>query len=321
MKIGVLGAADIARRRFLPAVKKCENVELAKIAVSSEGRIKAGQELTEQFGGEVVVGYDKLISDSEIEAVYIPLPPSLHYEWAKVALDSGKHVFVEKPSTIKLEDTAKLVEIAKSKNLAIVENYGFVHHPQTKFIHKLIDDGEIGEIRNIRSAFGFPKRPFDDIRHKASLGGGALLDAGGYTIKAGFEFLGETAEVVTASINEINGYEVDMYGSLTMENILGQTLQASFGMDNFYKCELEVWGSKGFIRAPRFYTAPDGFEPQIIVNTSEGENNYSIDSADQFLLQLKSFIRCIEDVTQREIAYNMLEKQMEQLEYAFDLAK
>ena len=321
MKFGVLGAADIAKRRFLPALNKCENAEFLMLAVSSEERLEAGRTLAEEFGGKAIAGYDKLLECEEIEAVYIPLPPSLHYEWAKKALLAGKHVFVEKPSTIDVEDTEDLVNIAKEKNLAIIENYGFVHHPQMTLIKKLISDDAIGEIRNVRTAFGFPKRQPDDIRHQKALGGGGLLDAGGYTIKAGFELLGESSEVVTASLNYIDGFEVDMYGTLTMENAMGHTLQASFGMDNFYKCELEIWGQKGMIKAPRFYTAPDGLKPQVILTTNDGETIYEADSADQFLLQTEYFMSCIKNEEMRNNAYDELLRQIEQIAYAFDLAE
>ena len=321
MKFGVLGAADIAKRRFLPALAKCKNAEFSVLAVSSEKRLEAGISLAEEFGGKAIAGYDKLLENEEIEAVYIPLPPSLHYEWAKKALLAGKHVFVEKPSTIDVENTEELVDIAKEKNLAIVENYGFVHHPQIALIKRLISDGEIGDIRNVRTAFGFPKRQLEDIRHQKDLGGGGLLDAGGYTIRAGFELLGESSEVVTASLNYIDGFEVDMYGTLTMENAIGHTLQASFGMDNFYKCELEIWGQKGMIKAPRFYTAPDGSKPQVILTTNDGETVYEADSADQFLLQTEYFMSCIKNEDMRNTAYDELIRQIEMIAYAFDLAE
>ena len=321
MKLGVLGAADIAKRRFLPAISGLENVEFTEIAVSSEARLSAALGIAEEFSGKAVVGYDALISNSEIDAVYIPLPPSLHYEWAKKALLAGKHVFVEKPSTTSLEHTEELVSIAKEKGLAITENYGFTKHPQTKLIHKLIGDGAIGEIRNIRTAFGFPMRPKDDIRHQKKLGGGALLDAGGYTIKAGFEFLGDTAEVVTASLNYIDDFDVDMYGSLTMENASGITLQASFGMDCFYKCELEIWGQKGYIKAPRFYTAPGNLKPQVIVADRDGETVYEADSIEQFAAQFDYFRECINNTELRNRAYDELIRETEQIEYAFDLAE
>lgn len=321
MRFGILGAADIAKRRFLPALNKCNDAALAMIGVSSEARITAGQELVDTFGGQLVVGYQNVLDSSDIDAVYIPLPPSLHYEWAKKALLAGKHVFVEKPLTISERHTLELIELAKEKGLALTENYGFIRHPQMALIHKLIDDGAIGEVRNIRTAFGFPLRPIDDIRHQKSLGGGALLDAGGYTIRAGLEFLGSDSELTTASLCNLDGFEVDMYGSLSMTNNSGVTMQASFGMDNYYKCELEIWGQKGMLRAGRLYTAPDSLSPAIIVTTNDGEVAYEADKADQFLLQLEHFLACISDKQKRLAEYYAIARQIRLLDKAINTGR
>ena len=234
---------------------------------------------------------------------------------------AGKHVFVEKPSTTKAEHTKELIKIAEKNKLAIIENYGFVCHPQAILIHKLLNEGAIGEIRNIRSAFGFPRRPDNDIRHQKALGGGSLLDAGGYTIKAGFDFLGDTARVTTSALSYLDDFDVDMYGTLTMENGDGKTLQASFGMDCFYKCELEIWGQSGMIKAPRFYTAPDGFTPKITVSTKDADTVYDAEPADQFMLQTEYFLSCCSKDSLREEAYRELEWQTERIESAFDMAK
>lgn len=321
MKFGVLGAADIAKRRFLPALEKSEEAQFVLLGVSSEERMPAGNELAGQFNGKCVCGYDSVINSDEIDAIYIPLPPSLHYEWAKRALLAGKHVFVEKPITINSEHTAELIKIAEEKKLVLIENYGFVRHPQTKLIHDLINKGEIGEIRNIRTAFGFPKRPLVDIRHKKALGGGALLDAGGYAIRAGFEFLGPDAMVTTSSLNYLDGYEVDMNGTFSMKNDAGYVLQASFGMDNFYKCEIEIWGQKGLIKAGRLYTAPDNLKPVVTLTTADGETMFEADAADQFLLQIECFVDCIKNEKKRTDMYGEIFRQIQQIEKAFDLAE
>ena len=321
MKFGLLGAADIAKRRFLPALKKCSEHEFVMLGVSGNERLEAGKSLAEEFSGYAVVGYDVVLENDSIDAVYIPLPPSHHYEWAKKALLSGKHVIVEKPSTINLDDTVDLVNIARERELVITENYGFTHHPQTKLIKSLIAEDKIGEIRNIRTAFGFPKRQAEDIRHKKALGGGGLLDAGGYTIKTGFEYLGETAEVVTTSLNYLDEFDVDMFGSLTMKNSDGLTMQASFGMDSFYRCELEIWGQKGVIKASRYYTAPEDFVPQVVLTTNDGDVIYNADKADQFRLMIDYFTSCINDKNVRESAYGELIRQIEQIQCAFNFAE
>jgi len=316
MRIGILGAADIAKRRFLPALESINGLFFQGVAVSSLDRLSAGEEIVERHGGQVYVGYEQLLEDKEVDAVYVPLPPSLHYKWAKKALLAGKHVFLEKPSTTCLEETLELIRIADERNLVLVENYGFVQHPQIKIIQDIIESKRLGDVRNIRTAFGFPRRSDLDIRHSKELGGGALLDAGGYAIHAGMVFLGETAEVESISLNYLEDFDVDMYGCLTMKNSEGQTLQAMFGMDCFYKCELEVWLEKGYVRAPRFYTAPPDLEPEIIVSTREGEEVIKAEKTDQFAQRINFFVECCNEEVKRKQSYNSIAGQMKQLDRA-----
>ncbi len=321
MRLGILGAADIAKRRFLPALELINDLHFQGVAVSSPDRGNAGEEIVEKHGGQVYRGYEQLLEDKEVDAVYVPLPPSLHYKWAKKALLAGKHVFLEKPSTTSLEETLELIRIADGRKLVIVENYGFVQHPQIKIIQDIIESKRLGDVRNIRTAFGFPRRSDSDIRHSKELGGGALLDAGGYAIHAGMVFLGETAEVESISLNYLNDFDVDMYGCLTMKNNDGQTLQAMFGMDCFYKCELEVWLEKGYIRAPRFYTAPPDLEPEIIVNSREREEVIKAEKTDQFAQRINFFVECCNDEDKRKQSYNSIAGQMRQLDKAIKFGR
>ena len=165
--------------------------------------------------------YNELLSSADIDAVYIPLPPALHFKWAKMALENGKHVLLEKPFTTSLSDTEELIRIAKEKNLAVHENYMFSYHTQLDWIKNKVSEGVIGDIRLIRIDFGFPFRGANDFRYNKALGGGALLDCGGYTIKLATMFLGDTAEVKTSQLNYKEGFEVDIYGSATLQMLMG----------------------------------------------------------------------------------------------------
>ena len=161
------------------------------------------------YGGKIYTGYSSLLS-SDIDAVYIPLPPALHYKWAKLALESGKHVLLEKPFTTSVKDTEDLIAIAKEKELAVHENYMFVYHTQLDYIKQQLVADVIGDIRLFRIDFGFPFRGVNDFRYNKELGGGALLDCGGYTLKLATYFLGETTRLVTSQKNYSKDLEVDI---------------------------------------------------------------------------------------------------------------
>ena len=294
IRIGILGTSEIAFRRFLPALKKCSEFEYAGVASRTPEK---GKPFTDSFGGLIYDGYDALLADHGIDAVYIPLPPALHFEWGKKALEAGKHVLMEKPFTTSAKDTAALLAVAEKKGLAVHENYMFLYHSQLAWMDEQIKVGTIGELRLIRSAFGFPKRVETDFRYNKALGGGALLDCGGYPLRLASHLLGETTRVTAARLNQPSGYEVDLFGCATVENEMGQAAQISFGMDNSYKCELELWGSRGSLTADRIFTAPARFAPVVTLHTAQGTEQTILPADDSFQNSILNFHHKIEKLS------------------------
>lgn len=328
--IGIICPSEIAFRRFLPALNQCNEFKYIGIAIANasewfgkdykktevelqkkvlEKELEKAKKFQEQYGGIVVVGYEELIKNEKLDAVYVPLPPALHYKWAKKALECGKHVLVEKPATINKQLTSELIKIAKAKKLALHENYMFIFHKQLKEINQIIASGQIGEIRTMRIDFGFPKRTSGDFRYQKKLGGGALLDCGGYTLKYASMLLGDTVQINCASLNYVDEFDVDLYGSATLSNQQGQIVQVSFGMDNQYKCDLEIWGSKGRLISKRVLTAPAGFEPTCTIYTGNTQKEIKLSSDDTFMKSLQYFEACIESTQKREESYEMIWKQ------------
>jgi hypothetical protein len=324
-KIGVLCPSEIAFRRFMPALIKNEKFEFVGIAYANEeewygsggnndltvidNECKKANEFINAYGGRVFNSYSELLTSKEVDAVYIPLPPALHHKWAKRALLEDKHVLLEKPFTTTLEDTNELLAIAETHGLAVHENYMFQYHSQLEYIKDVIASKKIGDLRLIRIGFGFPFRGVNDFRYNKSLGGGALLDCGGYTIKLASMFLGEDATVVTSMINYDDKYDVDLYGSATIVNKQGLTAQISFGMDNSYKCELELWGSKGTLYTDRILTAPEGFSPTIKFKVGNDETVEELVADDTFAKSIVAFDNCIENEQERKINYEKIRKQ------------
>ncbi len=306
-RIAIICPSDIAQRRFLPALSEFKGFSFAGVAVADKNEwdgatdeiiekefVKANT-IVSQYGGRVFRSYTALIESDAIDAMYLPLPPALHYKWALKALENGKHVLVEKPFTTCLTDTMKLISLAKKNNLSIHENYMFTFHSQIDAIRKIIESGELGDIRLCRVSFGFPLRAANDFRYNKELGGGALLDAGGYTLKLGTLMLGENLHVIASNLNYIDGFTVDMYGSATLVNDEGLTAQVAFGMDNSYKCDLEVWGSKGSLFTGRILTAPAGYTPELFLKKNNDTKTIKLPSDDAFLKSISFFMDCIEN--------------------------
>lgn len=320
-RIGIICPSEIAFRRFLPALKESCCFEYAGVAIANKEefvgatdeilakeRAKA-QTFVDNYGGKIYVGYRNLLESEDIDAVYLPLPPGLHYQWAKVALNAGKHILVEKPCTTALANTQDLLQEAESKNLAVHENYMFAFHGQLKAVNDIVDSGEIGDVRLYRISFGFPMRAQNDFRYNKALGGGALLDCGGYTFKYASMLLGPTAKIKYAQSNNIEGFSVDMYGSAALVNDQGVTAQVAFGMDHNYKCELEVWGSKGTLYTNRILTAPAGFTPEVIIRKGNDEEKRNLPADDAFKKSILHFCQCVENNDARKENYQTLIRQ------------
>lgn len=333
IKIGILGPSDIAIRKTIVAIKNCDIFEYIGVAVATKeertfvinennkanldidfqrGLLKA-QEIKKHFDGKVYIGYENFLNSNEIEAVYIALPPSLHYFWAKKALQNGLHVFLEKPFTTNLSQTINLIDYAEENRLALAENYAFIFHPQISKIKELINSNRIGSVQFIKTNFGFPLISFENFRYKKVYGGGALLDCGGYTIKLAQIFMKEM-RIKNSMLFKQENSDVDIYGAITAVDNQNIVAQLCFSMNQEYKCELEIIGSKGCIKAERIYTAPANCATNVnIVNQNKLET-VKIDPFDQFKASLFEFAKMIRYNECRIDSYNSILKQSKYIE-------
>ena len=328
IKIGVISPADIAFRRFMPAVLKNKNFQYIGLAMYSRAErfIDERLSLNEQniilqkekqkaekfvstYGGKLYNSYSELINSDEVDAIYLPLPPALHYPYAQKILSQRKHLLLEKPATIQAHHSQELLKQAKANELALCENYMFIYHKQIKEIKRIISEKSLGDIRLLSMKFGFPERTADDFRYKRDMGGGALFDAGGYPVKLATTLMGETSDVICACLNTIPGYEVDMYGNATLVNEQGITAQIAFGMDNEYRCELELWGSQGTFRTGRVFTAPEDLMTVGTIVHAGVENVLELGRDNAFANSIQHFYDCIYNLEKREQEYREIELQ------------
>lgn len=288
LRVGILGCASIAKRSLIPAFTAHPSFELKAIASRSLDKVTP---LATQYHCRTCT-YDELVSAEDIDLIYCPLPTGLHAGWVKRCLEADKHVLCEKSLACTFDDVKILVETAKAHNRFLMESFQFRFHSQNLLVKKMLAEGHLGEIRCVRVSFGFP--PFPDretnIRYKESLGGGALLDAGAYTIKATTFLLGPDVKVLGATSWTACGFEVDLGGTIYLQNSQGIVSETAYGFDNFYQCGYEIWGSKAKLTLKRAFTAPPGFAPTMIVESSAGVKSVALPSDDHFL-NLLSHIR------------------------------
>lgn len=285
-----MGCANIAVRTVIPRLQNHDGFEVTSVA--SRSKEKAA-ETAAQFNCQAVVGYDTLLEDDSLHAIYMPLPTGLHEEWVIKSLDAGKHILVEKSLAMNLASAKKMIEKARKKNLLIMENFMFLYHSQHASIAKMIADGKIGEIRAFRSAFGFPPLGADNFRYNRDLGGGALLDAAAYTVRASQLFLGQDLSVQGAHLERPDPAGVDIYGGAFLKSPNGQFSEVAFGFDNFYQCNYEIWGSKGKITAQKAFTPRPTEKPKVIFERQDYREEIDLPADDHFTNILSEFHRCI----------------------------
>jgi len=190
VKWGIISTADI-NRKVIPGAHASPKVEL--VAVASRDQARA-DEYAKTWAIERAYGtYETLLADPEIEALYISLPNTMHCDWSIKALEAGKHVLCEKPLSRHTEQVAAAFDAADRTGRLLSEAFMYRHNPQTKRVKELVDEGAIGELRLVRSAFSYSLYDEDNIRLRTDVEGGALMDVGCYNV-SGSRLLGGEPE-------------------------------------------------------------------------------------------------------------------------------
>ncbi|AXK33358.1 gfo/Idh/MocA family oxidoreductase [Streptomyces armeniacus] len=298
LRMGLLGCAEIAWRNALPAMARVPEMELT--ACASRDRAKAERFAT-RFGGVPVEGYERLLARTDIDAVYIPLPTGLHHRWAHRALSEGKHVLVEKPLAGTLAEAEDLVKLAARRGLWAAENFTFVHHSQHAFVRELTAGGAIGRPRSFSAAYGIPPREPDDIRYRADLGGGALLDLGSYLVRAARLFLGDGLRVLGSVLRTAPGEGsgggpgdgVDLGGSALLCSGEGVPADLAFSFQTSYRSAYTVWGSSGRLTLERAFSPPPTLRTVLRVERQDHVEELTLAADDQFANGFRRFAEAV----------------------------
>ncbi|MET0636057.1 MAG: Gfo/Idh/MocA family oxidoreductase [Chitinophagaceae bacterium] len=244
INIGIIGAANIAEA-FARGVAPSDKVKVVAIASRD---IKKAQQFATEFNIEKQFGdYQELLDDDSIDAVYIPLPNSLHAEWAIRAARAKKHILCEKPIAITVTEVRAMYDAAQQNNVVLMEGFPYLSQPQTIEVLTLIKKGEIGEVKNIYADFGFTiSGDQKNIRMNPALGGGCMWDAGIYPVSMIQAITGELPVAVFAT-GTFNGDGIDtaMSATLQYENGIIASLYTNFFAS--YHRYVRVIGSRGTI--------------------------------------------------------------------------
>lgn len=254
LRFGILGAANIARA-FANGVRPSTCVEV--VALASRDAAK-GQAFAQEIGvGRVHASYDALLRDPEVDAVYIPLPNTLHAEWVMRAAQAGKHILCEKPLAISAAETRNMFEAAREHGVHLAEAYPYRAQPQTLKLRELLAEGAIGRPQLIQASFGFPFSDPANIRLSPALGGGALLDAGSYVASFVRMVAGKLPQRVHACAQwASSGVDRTLVATLAFEDGLMAQMACSFATA-FHRNALVV-GDAGSLQTSFLNSPPEG---------------------------------------------------------------
>ncbi len=196
LKIGCMGAANIAPTALIKPASELPEVEI--LAVAARDPARATEFAKKHRILKTHTSYQALIHDAEIDAVYIPLPNSLHCEWTLKALNAGKHVLCEKPIASNAAEAERMLKTAEDTGLVLMEAFHYRYHPLATRMKEIVDSGELGRVSHIEAKLCFPLLNRGDIRYSWPLSGGALMDAGCYPINIVRYLAGAEPEVVSA---------------------------------------------------------------------------------------------------------------------------
>jgi predicted dehydrogenase len=244
MRIGILGCANIARQ-FTAAVApgKWGRIEaVASRNVETAAAFAAACGIARHHGS-----YEALLADSGVDTIYIPLPNTMHAEWAIKAARHGKHVLCEKPLATSRADAVAMFAAAREAGVMLLEAYPYWFQPQTRDMLNLLHDGAIGEVRLMQASFGFAlQNPEGNIRMNPHLGGGALLDAGSYPLSLIRLVMGCAPARVTAHARSgATGVDIGMMATLEYRD--GRYAQMSCAMDVANHRRATIMGTQGTI--------------------------------------------------------------------------
>ncbi|MGH8874237.1 MAG: Gfo/Idh/MocA family protein [Acidimicrobiia bacterium] len=295
---GVLGCADIAVKKVIPAMRGSAMSRVEAVASRSADRAAATAQILgipKSYGS-----YEALLDDPDIEAVYIPLPNYLHAKWALAAAAAGKHVLCEKPLAVSSAEALDMIEGADRAGVKLMEAFMYRLHPLWAEVRRMVDEGEIGDLLAIQSFFSYRNVDPTDIRNIADYGGGALFDVGCYPVNVARMLFGAEPSDVRAAIRRDEVFRTDVVTSAILDfDGRHATFTCSTQLEDDQRAHLQ--GTKGRLLVEIPYNIPpdrptrilafSGGEPPV----SPGVEIHEVAPADPYGVQADAFSRAIRE--------------------------
>ncbi len=287
---GILSTANIGRAAVIPAIQNSSNGDV--VAVGSRDLQKA-----QDFAAKLAIprsygSYEALLDAGDIDAIYIPLPNSLHREWTIKAAQAGKHILCEKPLALNAQECQEMEAAAEENGVMLMEAFMYRFHPRTEKALDLVKNNALGELRLIHSTFTFRLTRPDNIRLKPELGGGSLMDVGCYCVNLSRTMArAEPVEVQAFARWGASGVDEQLAGTLRFENGLLAQFDCALTLERREAYELA--GTDAFLSVPDAFL-PGKDDAILLERRSRLEvNQYLIPGADEYQLMVEHFADCV----------------------------
>ncbi|WP_422746629.1 Gfo/Idh/MocA family protein [Mycobacterium sp. WMMD1722] len=290
IRVGILGAARIAPAALIEPAR--HTAEVAVTAVTARQRMRADAFAARHAIARVHGDYAALIADPDIDAVYNPLPNSLHGRWTRAAIAAGKHVLCEKPFTANAAEARDVATQAASSDRVVMEAFHHRYHPLIRRVEEIIASGELGALQHVEATFCFPLPKFGDIRYDYALAGGATMDAGCYAVHLVRTFGGSTPQVVSARA-KVRGPRVDRAMTADLRFAAGHTgrIRCSMWSSDVLRISARVIGDRGALRVVN-PVLPHLFH-RLRVRSADGDRVERFGKRTSYAYQLDAFAAAV----------------------------
>ena len=291
---GILSTAKIGMTKVTPAIQKASNCEVVAIASRELGR---AEEAARRLGIAHAHGsYEDLFADPNVDVVYNPLPNHLHVEMTLAAARAGKHVLCEKPIGLDAADAGRLREVPTDRIVA--EAFMVRYHPQWLRAREIARSGELGEVRAVRSVFSYHNVDPDDVRNRADIGGGGIMDIGCYPVTGARFVFGTEPKRVVSLVDRDPNFRTDRTASVVADFGEGRQLTFIASTQMVPHQSIEILGTKARVEIVIPYNAPQGEATALIVDHGRTfdqslARREVIPPCDQYTLQAEAFSRAV----------------------------
>ena len=288
---GILSTANIATK-VAKAIHLAANAELVAVASRTEARAATWAE--EHNVAAAYGTYDALLADDSLDAIYIPLPPSLHAEWTIKAAEHGKHVLCEKPLAANAAEAIAMADACRQNSVQLMDGVMWVHHDRTTAMHQKITDGTLGKLRRVTAAFTFnwDTIPVGNIRAMKEFAGGSLGDLGYYCVRAILWAFEQMPTQVFATARYKVGVDFNLAGILWFDDERIATLDCGF--DTGLRKWFEVAGTRASIVCDDFTVPTSEDTARFWVHGSDGNAQNSVDGCIQEVKMIERFSRIVQ---------------------------